>query len=330
MLVATRRHAMVGYRRIALNALTLIPGVSYLPAVRSRLSARDIGTGGTNSARYCYTVWLRHLAMAAKHGLNTDPEEIAELGPGDSIGAGLAALLCGAKCYHALDVVRHANRASNAAVFDQLVTLFRTCADVPDDSEFPRVSPRLPDYRFPVHILHPARMERALAPDRVAELRQAVLGQTAGGAIRYHVPWHHPAVVQRRSLDMVFSQAALEHVDELPAAYRAMRVWLKPGGFVSHQIDFKSHGCDETWDGHWRYGDVAWRLLRGSRTWFINRAPYSEHLRLLRSSHFRVVAEQPVTREPSFPRQALAPRFRAMPESDRQTAGAYVLASLPN
>jgi hypothetical protein len=320
---------MVGYRRIAFNALTLIPGASYLPVIRARLSARDIGTGGTNRARYCYTVWLRHLAVAAKHGLNSDPEEIAELGPGDSIGAGLAALLCGAKRYHALDVVQHANRASNVAIFDQLVTLFRSRADVPDDREFPHVSPRLPDYRFPAHILHPARMERALAPDRVADLRQAVLAEPAAGAIRYHAPWHHATVVQPRSLDMVFSQAVLEHADALPAAYRAMRVWLKPGAFVSHQIDFKSHGLAETWDGHWRYGDLAWRLLRGSRTWCINRAPYSEHLRLLRSNSFRVVAEQPVMREPSFPRQALAARFRAMPESDRQTAGAYVLASLP-
>lgn len=42
----------------------LIYGVaSFVPGV-IRLCAK--GTGGTDSARYCYSVWLRHLVMAKK------------------------------------------------------------------------------------------------------------------------------------------------------------------------------------------------------------------------------------------------------------------------
>ena len=38
-----------------------MPGVNQL---------REKGTGGTNSARYCYSIWLRPLVMAKKNGLN--------------------------------------------------------------------------------------------------------------------------------------------------------------------------------------------------------------------------------------------------------------------
>lgn len=320
---------MIGYRRMILNSVTLVPGMDRLPAIRERLRKRELGTGGTDSARYCYSVWLRHLSMVARHGRNADPKDVAELGPGDSIGAGLAALLCGAERYSALDVVRHANPVSNALVFDELLDLFRRRADIPDHNELRSVGPRLQDYRFPAHILDEARMARALHPQRVARIRNAVLGEDPSGIIRYHVPWQDAAVVQPGTQDLVFSQAVLEHVDALAEAYRAMHDWVRPGGYVSHQIDFKCHGWAQTWDGHWRYGDLRWKILRGRTSWFINRQPYSEHLRLLAETGFRVLESQPVTTAPSYARALLAPRFSAMPEDDRRTSGAYVLAVRP-
>lgn len=65
---------------------------TWIPGAR-RISAR--GTGGSTDARYCYSVWLRHLVMAHVRGLNTDPHTLAELGPGDSLGTGLCAVLTG-------------------------------------------------------------------------------------------------------------------------------------------------------------------------------------------------------------------------------------------
>lgn len=317
---------MIGYRRMILNSVVLVPGMQRLEGVRSRLRKRELGTGGTSSARYCYSVWLRHLSMAAGLGLNTDPKDVAELGPGDSIGSGLAALLCGAERYSALDVVRHANPVSNALIFDELVELFQRRADIPDQNEFRSVGPRLHDYRFPAHILDEARMRRALEPARLARIREAVLGEDSCGFIRYHVPWHDPAVVQTGTQDLVFSQAVLEHVDALAEAYRAMRDWLKPGGYLSHQIDFKSHNWADTWDGHWRYGDLRWKMLRGRASWFINRQPYSEHLRLLGETGFRLLESQPVLSAPTYGRAGLAKRFSAMTEQDRRTSGAYIIA----
>jgi hypothetical protein len=60
---------------------------------------------------------------------------------------------------------------------------------------------------------------------------------------------------------MVFSQAVFEHVVDLRGTYEALRRWLKPGGVMSHQIDFKAHGTAKRWDGHWAYSDFIWKLL---------------------------------------------------------------------
>ena len=133
---------MTNARRIALNLATLVPGVASIPPVRAYLAKRRTGTRGTDSARYCYTVWMRHLVMASRSGLLTTPRIIAELGPGDSLGTGIAGLLCGASRYYAFDVVEHASTQRNVAILRALVPLFRDRAAIPDAAEFPRTSIR--------------------------------------------------------------------------------------------------------------------------------------------------------------------------------------------
>ena len=58
--------------------------LTYVPAVEKRFVK---STRGTNSARYCYSVWLRHLVMAHENKLASAnvpvPAVVAELGPGD-------------------------------------------------------------------------------------------------------------------------------------------------------------------------------------------------------------------------------------------------------
>ena len=47
---------------------------------------------------------MTHLNRLNTNGFAGVPKTVAELGPGDSIGVGLAALLSGAKSYVALDI----------------------------------------------------------------------------------------------------------------------------------------------------------------------------------------------------------------------------------
>ena len=67
-------------------------------------------------ASYYYSVWLRHLVMLHKNGWKSIPSSVAELGPGQSIGTGIAALLSGASSYYALDVVKFASAAANIEI----------------------------------------------------------------------------------------------------------------------------------------------------------------------------------------------------------------------
>jgi Methyltransferase domain len=286
-------------------------------------------TGGTGSARYCYSVWLRHLILAdAARPLTRVPHCVAELGPGDSIGIGLAALLSGAEKYFALDLVKYTEPRRDLAVFEELLRLYRNRAPLPADDEFPLLKPRLGGYEFPVRLLSAERMERALSQERVARIRASL---TAGGGpdsmITYCAPWTGESSIHRHSVDMIYSQAVLEHVDDLSGAYRAMRSWLKPGGLMSHQIDFTCHGKADTWDGHWTFSDASWRIVVGRRPYLLNRIPRSTHLRLLEDSGFEVLREQPVRAATSLRPASLAARFRAMSEADRTTSGTFVIAA---
>ena len=296
---------------------------SFVPGVR-RFMVR--GTGGTCSARYCYTVWLRHLVKADAAGIPTVHSCVAELGPGDSLGTGLAALLSGATRYVALDAKSHANPERNLAIFEELVSLFRRREPIPNDVEFPLVRPQLTDYQFPTNILSADRLGAALSESRVDNIRAVVSGRSSGPiCLDYRAPWTDPSVVVPGSVDFLFSQAVLEHVDDLQQTYRAMRAWVKRSGFLSHSIDFTSHNITRSWNGHWTLNDPAWRIVRGTRPYLINREPLSRHLALLSQNGFTLVHVDK-QQESADPALRLAKRFRGMGAVDVSTRGAFVQA----
>ena len=107
----------------------LLTGLStFVPGVRT-LSERS--TGGTVSPEYCFQIWLRHLMLAASVELPTDPHVVAELGPGDSLGTGVAALLTGASTYIAVDLVEYAASAKNVEMVAAISDLLSRRAPVP-------------------------------------------------------------------------------------------------------------------------------------------------------------------------------------------------------
>ena len=226
-----------------------------------------LGTGGTTTAEYCYSVWLRHLVRAYDAGFEI-PQVVAELGPGDSLGVGLAALLSGASEYYALDAVKYAGSERNIEILNNLVHLFEDKMPVPDDREFPEVRPRLPDYAFPKTIITPENLEKAMKPERVkairAILRNEALTSESGITLKYFVPWDDSKVVEKNSVDMIVAQAVMEHVVNVQHTYRAVYAWLKPGGLFSQHIDFRSHNFTYQWNGHWAVGDLMWRIMAGT------------------------------------------------------------------
>jgi hypothetical protein len=288
------------------------------PALYARSSGR------TSSARYCYSVYLRHIRMIGAAGLPATFESVAEIGPGASVGTGLAALAAGAERCYGFDIKNYGNHPDNALLFDDICRLFSERAPIPGEGEFPTIKPALPDEDFPSDILTEERLDRALDPARLARLR-AALG-APDGPVTYAAPWYETERIRPGTVDWIFSQAVMEHVDDLPGTYAACHRWLAPGGVMSHQIDYKSHGTAPQWNGHWAYSETAWRMVRGARPYLVNRQPHSAHLRAIEDAGFEIVSVLPVERTDGLGRHSLPAPYRELSESDLTTAGAFILA----
>jgi SAM-dependent methyltransferase len=306
---------------------SLVVGMAtYVPGLRS-LTGRK--TGGTVSARYCYSVWLRHLSMLHASALPTKFETTVELGPGDSLGVGLAAILSGTERYLAVDAVRYADNSFNLQIFEELIALFRAQAPIPDDAEFPLVQPSLLSYAFPSDVLTSARLDAALNPKRLELIRAFISNPATTGhadaSLRYLAPWE-PGVIRDATVDLVLSQTVLEYPRDLAGIYAEMCRWLKRGGVMSHEIDFKSMGMTTEWNGHWSCSDAVWRLAAGRRRNRLNREPHSTHIALIEKMGCRIVRDERIIRPSGITRAQLAPRFRYLTDEDLITSSALIQA----
>jgi hypothetical protein len=300
--------------------------LTYFPVINDLISRP--GVGHTDSAEYCFSVWVRHLTLLHAHGMTATPRTVADFGPGESMGVGLAALLSGAEQCFGLDVLPFSNPEQNLRTLEGLVRLFRDRAPR-SDKGWPNVNAYLDERLFPSQILTEPLLERTLAADRVRDIRRAIVAPSPSNPIRveYKAPWSDPSVIEAESIDLITSQSVLEHVVDLPGAYRALFEWLKPGGWMSHQIDLKAHNLTHRWNGFRACSENVWKLATGRRPYIINREPASVHLRLMEQAGFRVIAQQGYSRQDGIRRDQLAPRWSDISDEDLNCAGLYVIAT---
>jgi SAM-dependent methyltransferase len=310
-----------------------ILGWIFLNNIIGRNGQKLIGTGGTNSARYCYSIWMRHLLLINQIcNVKSIPKVVAEIGPGDSLGTGFAALLSGAEKYYALDAIMYCDIQKNLKTFDDMVELFNNKEDIPDDKEFPNINPKLDSYAFPEKILPDSQLEVLLSNERITQIRQNIRSiNIENGNIYYFAPWYDLSNIQERSVDFIFSQAVLEHVDDLQLVYDSMKKWLKEEGLMAHVIDFKSHGTSVEWNGHWKYSDFTWKIIRGRAPYLINRSPLSSHLKYLDQTGFQVVYKDQIKKYDGIKREDLGKQFMNMSEADLHTSVVYLICrNCPN
>ena len=278
-----------------------------------------VTTGGTIDSRYCYSVWLRHLVKANNNGITGIPATVAELGPGDSIGLGLAALLSGTEKYYALDIFQYWNAGRNLRVFDELVQLFKNKTPIPEEEEFKPVSPKLEDYSFPSVILTDAVLENSLAEERIKKIRDELAAPENKNGQQFifcFTPWADKAIIKNETVNLIISQSVLEYLPDLDAGYTIMNQWLKPGGIMSHSIDLSSLGLTKEWNGHWTYTNLQWKLYRGKRKMYINRAPLSQHLSLLKKNRLMIIEQLLYTKENNISVNELAGPWRRLSKED--------------
>ena len=312
---------------VAMSTAMMAKGLlSWVPGVQAAFLDRR-AAHGTGSASYCYNVWIKHLALLHANGMDTIPGSVLELGPGESIGTGVAALLSGAERYVAIDAVPHMRQEANLAVFRELVGLFRTRAPRPPGG-FPSIESCLDARRFPGAALGEAHLERTLAPERVARIEHAVrsIGRTDPGAMIRYCTWSAPQPVAPGSVGLVFSHVVLNHVDDLQATYGNCARWLAPGGWMSHHIDLTCLGTATEWNGHRAYGDLAWKVMRGNRPYFVNREPLTVHVRTIQEAGFDVVRVIRCPLGGGIKRDRLAPRWQGISDEDLATESSFIVA----
>lgn len=300
--------------------------ISYIPFLKRILKKR--GTGGSNSARYCYSVWMRHLNFLYEFGMKKMPEKIGELGPGDSLGVGLAAMLSGVKEYYALDTTRHADLNTNVGVLNDLVDLYKKQERIPDLDEFPEIRPYLNNYDFPKKV-DLDELSEAVSESRINKIKKDLKNPTPHSSINYIAPWDNEDLIEYDSLELILSQAVLEHVMQIEDAYKKMYKWLKPGGYISHIIDYRAHETHNRWYGHWLYNDYLWNIIMQGRKYPINRLPHSMHIKLIHKTGFEILCEKPFYVKDIAPGSLLNNKRITFTSADLKIASAHFIARKP-
>jgi hypothetical protein len=284
-------------------------------------------SGGTFSSEYCYSVWLRHLHFLIEKKLFNAANEIksvAEIGPGDSLGIGLASIYTGVNNYYAFDVIEHANILGNKKISSELVTYFVNNKEIPNTDKQINTHPKLDNYDFPASRLN---FNKEFYEERATKIMKALEGnEDSDVSIKYIVPWLGNSNHQIRDLDLIISQAVMEHVSDIEFAYNEMYKWLKKGGVISHQIDFKTHEMTKEWNGHWFIGKRIWEILSHGRKYPMNRLPLSAHIKMIEKAGFTIKNIIPVNMKNHLNGQVPQVSGVLFTEDDLITSGALIQA----
>jgi len=316
-----------------LDTLPIVKGLAtYLvrPASRFRsLIAPPAAQGSTWSAPYCYGVWFKHFTLLREQGMPAPLGRVAEFGPGESLGVGIAALLSGARQYGAFDIERYATTRRNLLLLDELAAMFAARAPF-EGSGWPSFAHLLDSQRFPSAQIPDEVLRAALRPERVAEIRQALIdldgGKAGSGPIQYHAPWDRGATSLREPYDLILTHSVMQYVEDLPLFYSVCAEALAPRAWMSHQIDLSSITVTRQWNGHWCYPSWAWKLVRGNRPFFITRHTASDHLAAIRASGFEIVRAIAAHSPGGIARAALAADLASLSDDDLHSSGLFVIA----
>jgi len=299
--------------------------VSFIPG-NQFLKKNEQGIGSTNSALYCYSVWIKHLTMLWENGLKEMPSRLGEIGPGGTLGVGLAAMLSGVDHYYALDVEKYSSPEENLKLLFELVELLKKRTPIKPGG-WPDVTDYLDEDMFPGHILTDELLSGTLSDERIDKIREAIMQSGSNNSdltVTHIAPWSDSSIIEKDTIDLIISHSVMEHVNDIEMSYKAMAAWLKPGGYMSHQIDLSAHSLTKKWNGHRQYPDFIWKVIVGKKPYLINREPCSVHLNLLRGNGFAELCQMKRYDNDSIEKSRLSSRWKNISEDDLVCRGVFV------
>ena len=222
--------------------------ISYLPILKRLL--RKSGTSPVDG-HYYYNIYNSHKQKLLEAGFVFPSKIIAEIGPGDSLGVGMCAILDGFEKYYAFDIISHSDLTKNIKVLNDLKQYYADKIELIEKIE----------HEFKNHQLNNSLFQYE-NQKRIFE-----------------------------KVDLIISNAVLEHIIDLTEAYASMYCSLKPGGYCSHVIDYGAHEFSDIWYEHLYFSDFFWKFLMHGRMYPINRYPHSYHIKELKKVGFNIIHE---------------------------------------
>lgn len=278
--------------------------------------------------RRAYYVFLSHLVKSHNAGMRWPLDTVSEIGTGTHLGIGFCALLSGARRYQGFDFLPHMNAANQFSLLDELHEMFVERSPAFNDSGEKALD-------FPHHILSDNVLEHCLSSGSLTQIKEE-LGRVAdegrSDRIAYIAPYESEWRKFANSTDWLLSTATLEHIERIEDAYWIFHTMLKNNGFMSHSIDFKSHGFglphngEKLWNAHWMLDGSQWRDMTIGKLYSINRLPCSEHLKITINSGFDLVLINKRIQENVLKWTDLAPQFQWMTSEDLGCSGAHIVS----
>lgn len=225
--------------------------------------------------------WLHDLKSYTNGRVSIKDKTVLELGPGSDLGIGLYLLSKGCRQYHACDV-NDLVKTSPVEFYDTMLAQI-------------------------------GGSDRSVDIDALREqLLRARRGEPS--LLNYVVAAQIdlPLMFEAESIDIVFSQAALEHFDDIDRTIEQLSKVCKPGATVIVRVDLKTHS---RWirevdpNNIYRYPDFIYNLF-----WFRgipNRVRPYRYVAAFERNGWKNVSVTPVGRVLNAPRLSYAKQFTA-------------------
>jgi len=228
-------------------------------------------------------------------------KNILEVGPGPDLGTGILFLLKGANSYTAID--KSNLLTAPKEFYNQLISNFEINSN---------------NNRGLLEIIEKLKTSsQKIDYPNFKYLNISICNASAG---------------LENKFDLIFSQAVLEHINDIKKAFQEMHKLLQDGGVIYHEIDFQTHTRflrEKDPLNILRYKETQYQKYKfdGSP----NRLRLSDYIKILKEQGFKdirvLIKNQLKPEEAEAVKAYLTPHFRDYETSDLQTLTAVIIAN---
>jgi SAM-dependent methyltransferase len=299
--------------------------ISYIPLLHKNLAKiKSFKTGGTNNADYCISVFFKHAFLNNNDSLSMIDKDICEVGPGDSIGVGICALIFGAKSYTAFDSYKFMDNALNIDVFNKITQSLLQRNFQKSVELIKSINPKILTINdnLIIRLLSNSEINNEA---RINYIKWSIENINQVDSCLHYFVGDWDQLPTSKYFDVIICQSVFEYFQNMSVSLKALKNFLKPNGIISTQIDYRGLQFSDEWYSHWGYPDYIWNLIKGKRPMVVNRLRHSQYLDIF-SDHklkieklFEVKAENKHIRNLSFYKE------KNISLRDLKTSGAYFL-----